>query len=337
MFQILGGETPASNHARTHTVPKRRRRVRLQPFLELLEGRALMASFQGLAPIAGYPPYTSTSATAISSNGSVVVGISAFATRWDSNGVASNLTDANGQPISQGVPTSVSSDGSKIAGQQDSSSAFLWPPTNGNLLPSGLNPDGSNVTGMSADGSVLVGENTSNDLTIAAYRWSNGVLQVIDQLEGIGNSSHATGVSENGADIVGIQGTSGRDDGFYWTSGGLILFSPIGTNTGLPETINDANAISPDGTVVVGNALEIVNNNSYVQAFQWTPDGRMGGKIQLLGPLPSGFLSSTALAASSEGQVIVGSMGTDSVVPNATAFIWTPSTEYQNFTERLHQ
>lgn len=47
MFQILGSEKHASHHARIPAAPKGRRRVRLQPFLEVLEQRLALSNVSG--------------------------------------------------------------------------------------------------------------------------------------------------------------------------------------------------------------------------------------------------------------------------------------------------
>ena len=65
MLHILGRVNPFFGHARVPAVRKRRSRVQ-QPCVMSLEVRALMASFQGLG--------AGTSATAVSADGSVVVG-----------------------------------------------------------------------------------------------------------------------------------------------------------------------------------------------------------------------------------------------------------------------
>ena len=113
MFQILGSEKPASSHARIPAARKRRSRTQ-RPFLEPLEDRAMMASFQGFAE------NRAGQAMAVSADGNVVVGeFNNMPYEWTqtSNGVqATRLSNSSGVSFG-GYASAVSADGSVIAGQ----------------------------------------------------------------------------------------------------------------------------------------------------------------------------------------------------------------------------
>jgi len=93
-------------------------------------------------------------------------------------------------------------------------------------------------------------------------------------------------------------------------------FTPLGD---LPGGIfsSEANAISADGSVVVGrgNVNVFVSGGEGV-AFRWTRDGGMDA----LGDLPGGSLKSIARGVSADGSVIVG-QGNTAAGPEA--FRWT--------------
>ena len=109
MLRILGILKPFG-HARRRAAGKRRSRAQ-QPCVSPLEARALLASFQGLG--------ANTNATAVSADGSVVVGNVNHGAGgpfyWtQSNGVVF-LRDSSGN-IYPGIATGVSGNGSVIVG-----------------------------------------------------------------------------------------------------------------------------------------------------------------------------------------------------------------------------
>lgn len=160
------------------------------------------------------PGQTSSSASAVSADGSTVVGSSSslggsFAIRWTRAGGMENL----------------------------------------GVLPGS---SGSAAAGVSADGSVVVGTcaalNGTDDL---AFRWTraNG-MQDLGALPG-DTSAAPYAVSADGSVIVGRSGRSGmRPRPFRWTSahGMQALATPPGA------VFIGANAISADGLVVVGQS-----------------------------------------------------------------------------------
>ena len=73
----------------------------------------------------------------------------------------------------------------------------------------------------------------------------------------------------------------------------------------------EANAVSADGTIIVGQS----DSTRGLQAYRWTAAGGMVG----LGQLP-GSTNSAAIAVSNDGSVIVGTSKSPS--DDETAFVW---------------
>jgi probable HAF family extracellular repeat protein len=149
-----------------------------------------------------------------------------------------------------------------------------------------------NTTGVSCDGSVVVGT-SGHDLSgygdfYRAFRWTAGSGMV-----SLGSSydSFASGVSADGSVIIVNDGGA-----FRWTAGtGLVGLGHLpGTTT------SSATGVSADGSVIVGTSYP----DSGEQAFRWTAGSGMVG----LGYLP-GYTNSDALAVSGNGSVVVGSSG----------------------------
>src|ERR1035441_1981300 len=155
-----------------------------------------------------------------------------------------------------------------------------------------------NTTGVSGDGSVVVGtsgEDTSYDNNFyTAFRWTAGSGMV--SLGGY--ESFASGVSGDGSVIIG--------NGGRWTAGsGWVSLGHLPGGTG-----GGANGISADGSVIVGSGSSTSGN----QAFRWTAGSGMVG----LGYLP-GTTNSSAAGVSADGSIIVGTSGSQ-------AFRWTAGT-----------
>jgi probable HAF family extracellular repeat protein len=172
-----------------------------------------------------------------------------------------------------------------------------------------------NTTGVSGDGSVVVGtggiQPYEGGNLYYAFRWtaSSGTVGL-----GGGNFSFASGVSGDGSVVVGTSGysTSGYvgpigSQAFRWTAGsGMVVlgYLPGGTYSA-------PNGISADGSVIVGSSSSAFGS----QAFRWTAGSGMVG----LGYLPGGTYSS-ANGISADGSVIVGSGSSTS---GEQAFRWT--------------
>jgi probable HAF family extracellular repeat protein len=160
----------------------------------------------------------------------------------------------------------------------------------------------SQATGVSADGSVVVGWGNSSNGD-RAFRWTAaGGMQDLGSLM-LGTMSRAFGVSADGAVVVGESGNRA----FRWTAAGGM--QSLGTLPGAFDST--AAGTSVDGSVVVG----WVSTGDGVRAFRWTASGGM----QSLGTLPGGERS-YARAVSGDGSVVVGESDSSD---GTRAFRWT--------------
>src|ERR1039458_5486853 len=176
-----------------------------------------------------------------------------------------------------------------------------------------------NTTGVSGDGSVVVGtsgEDTSygNNFYIA-FRWTagSGMVSV-----GVGYESFANCVSADGTVVVGTSESNylSPDQAFRWTAGSGMVglgYVPGGNSS-------SATAVSGDGSIVVGSSgyQDYVGAPGNYQAFRWTAGSGMVG----LGYLPGGT-NSTATGASADGSLVVGSASGEQ------SFRWTAGSGMQ--------
>jgi probable HAF family extracellular repeat protein len=182
----------------------------------------------------------------------------------------------------------------------------------GGLKPGGLY---SAAHGVSADGSVVVGDTTNSFNNGEAFRWTSAGGMV-----GLGGvvGSQAYGVSGDGSVVVGSSGFGRvvyggvRTEAFRWTTGGGMV--SLGILPGADES--DAYDVSADGSVIVGRNFFPQGLLHGWEAFRWTSGSGMVG----LGYLPGGGFSSYASGVSADGSVVVG--GSDSA-SGYQAFRWT--------------
>jgi len=177
----------------------------------------------------------------------------------------------------------VSGDGSVVVGGNSycctgpTAQAWSWTESSG-FVGLGDLPGGdfrSNAWGVSADGSVVVGDSIS-DLNPSfgleeAFRWTEAEGMIgLGTLTGEGTSK-AFAISANGLVIVG-RSTDGRAVGgcctsepFRWTEGSGM----VGLGLLFPESVRGvATAVSADGTVIVG--FEDISDIPEVrEAFIW--------------------------------------------------------------------
>lgn len=179
------------------------------------------------------------------------------------------------------------------------------------FLPSGTE---SYATGISADGSVVVGHsNTNAGANEYTFRWAAGAMQNLGALAGASYST-ASGVSADGAVVVGTSASAAGNRAFRWTQGGgMQNLGTLGGNN------SNAYAVSADGSVVVGDSLM---SDGRGHAFRWTQVGGM----QDLGTLGGG--SSEAYGASADGSVVVGFSTT--ATGEGASFRWTSGGGMQN-------
>ena len=209
---------------------------------------------------------------------------------------------------------SASHDGSVIVGtvdygpfSNDGIQAFYWSAATGAVLIGDLPGGNSGVPrgyarAVSGDAGVIAGIGESaNGVEAFRYDTESAQMSGLGDLPGGPFSSSAYGISFNGSIIVGLS-LSGTQEyqGFRWTAStgmrGLGFLTPA---PGL-QRYSLAEAISADGTIIVGESRSVAAGNGY-EAVRWTPTG-----IQALGDLPGGGFQSWAYAVSGDGSVVVG-------------------------------
>jgi probable HAF family extracellular repeat protein len=213
-----------------------------------------------------------------------------------------------------------------------------------------LGGTGGSVYGLSADGSVAVGEsNLVGDASTNAFRWVGGVMTNLGTLGG--TYSNAFSISADGLVVHGTAFDGGGIARIFRWEGGVMTaipdFDPNNPSTlsrdgstvlghfdvggftrahiwnggvttalgTLGGNLSTGNAISYDGSVVVGTS-SIAGGDSY--AFRWE-----GGVMQNLGTL--GGDQSTAEFVTPDGTVVLGVSATVGVV-DSHAFRWEGGT-----------
>lgn len=176
----------------------------------------------------------------------------------------------------------------------------------------------SQAHGVSADGSVVVGQSISGVTPSGSYigeafRWTSGTGMVgLGDLPGASFESYSSAASADGSVIVGRGVTAMGSEAFRWTSGGGMV--GIGDVPG-GFFSSGAGDVSADGSVVVGGFLNGFPDLTR-EAFRWTS----GGGMVRLGDLPGGGVHSGASGVSADGLRIVG---TSAGASGWEAFIWT--------------
>ena len=259
----------------------------------------------------------SCSPTAISADGSVVVGWSqtssaVHAFRWAAN-EAVNMLDLQTLPGgSDSAATAVSADGSLVVGWSQAGGlnqhAFRWRIGDTALEDLQTLPGGSFsvATGLSADGQVIVGYGDNSAGQIHGLVWPAGASSPSDLQALPGqNSSLAKAVSADGSTVLGLGEADAPgyvEDAIRWTlgSGGFsgpadLAMTLVPTNSSSTPSI-----ISADGTVVAGT---VTSMTSAPQAARWT----VAGGVTLLGTIDNAGTYSASTVLSADGSVVVGS------------------------------
>jgi probable HAF family extracellular repeat protein len=267
----------------------------------------------------GFPSgYESSEASAVSADGSVVVGTATAAIgdrqafRWTASQGISGLGVLPGGAHT--MASGVSADGSIVVGNGDTSSepptpvaGFRWLAERGISriapIPGSYLCD---ATGVSGDGATIVG--TCLTVNNEAFRWTEatGSYGLGRFGGGSDQSSSAAAISAEGTVIVGA--------GHPVITGALMWQIP-GTAIALGKLPGDASAtalaVSRDGAVVVGMSI---NDAQASRAFRWT---RSSGMIALETGID--MQDSLAAAVSGDGSRIVGWAMMSS---RETAVIW---------------
>ena len=287
-------------------------------------------SFQ---PLGILPGYVGSAAGDVTTDGSVVVGLSwssstREAFRWTPTDGMVGLGDIPGDPVwSSGK--AVSADGSVIVGYGAHASgrhhAFRWTQAEGMVdlgdFPGGI--DNSGAYDVSGDGRVVVGVGTPG-YGSEAFRWTAEEAMV-----GLGYvpgyvTSWAGGISSDSTTIVGSGDDGyGSREAFRWTAeDGMVGLGDLPGGTWPLES--RAVGVSADGGVIVGRGE---SSHGY-EAMRWTAEDGMIA----LGDLPGGDFDSNAVDVAADGSLIVGRGTTDL---GREAFIWDAQQGMRNLQDVL--
>lgn len=269
----------------------------------------------GLTPLGTLGGGNWSEATAVSADGSVIVGVSNTWPPWEQ---AFRWTAAEGLVglgfVAGGSYSSAArganSDGSVIVGVSQcagGAQAFRWTAPSG-MVGLGDLPGGylsSEAEAVSADGSVVVGIGQTGT-GHAAFRWTEaeGIVSLFEPPHPPGYESlaRATAVSAAGDVIAGYYHVGGNlYQGFRWTTATSMV--PLLDPAGVLQ-FGEAYGISADGSMIVGTG------RGGEGALLWTADGGVLRIADLLadtyGLDLSGWYLSSATAISADGTVIVG-------------------------------
>ncbi|MDZ4368308.1 MAG: hypothetical protein U0987_14965, partial [Afipia sp.] len=187
------------------------------------------------------------------------------------------------------------------------------------------------ATAMSADTDVVAGFAMSDLGIRQAFRWTQATgMTGLGFLPGY-SLSNANAISADGTTIVGyVANPTGAFDSqpMYWTAAHGIVglgFLPGDTHV---YGGSGANAVSANGSVIVGNAVADSAGNHH--AFRWTQATGM----QDLGTLPGGVWS-YATAVSADGTIVAGGSSGTGGGNFGFAFRWTQATGMQKLSDLL--
>jgi probable HAF family extracellular repeat protein len=157
----------------------------------------------------------------------------------------------------------------------------------------------SHAYGISADGSVVVGDSGTPGFT-RAIRWTAaGGMANLGHLPGSDNG-HANACSTNGAVIVGADYDESTllSQAWRWTAASGMVAIP-----NLPDQVQSSGEdVSAEGSVVVGDGNNGLLFGNISRAWRWTAAGGTAD----LGFLPGGPNHAGAHAVSADGSVVVG-------------------------------
>jgi len=223
----------------------------------------------------------------------------------------------------------VSDDGSKVVGWSTGVSGyqrpFLWTAARGMQELSKVPGTDAYASGISNDGSVIVGAFYMDGEGWHAFRWNGrnvtdlGFLKTGHDKVKTGGNSKGEGICGLGNAVVGSTvNSSGIQTAFRWQKPKMQNLGGVGTNN-----LSYAEDCSDDGSVVVGTSMDDLGN---LLATRWSPT-----QILSLGTL--GGDMSESHGSSGDGSIVVGGAGLPFVdgISQFSAFRWSSA----NGTEQL--
>lgn len=192
------------------------------------------------------------------------------------------------------------------------SAFFMWSEANsGTIIGEGGETGVSGNANISADGSVISmsvpNPSNADQEEAVLYNVATQELSFLGHLgaSSSGGTSSAWGMSSDGKNIVGLAWTtSARAEGVYWKDGEPL----VGLGTTVPTRSSRADAVSADGSVIVGWQDAI---NGVRQGAMW----RNG--VQELLKDNDGNILGAATAVSADGKTVVGIKNT-----TGEGYIW---------------
>ncbi|MHB1034843.1 MAG: hypothetical protein ACYC0Y_09370 [Pirellulales bacterium] len=272
-------------------------------------GARAEVSLQGLGHLP--EPFIFSAPLAVSADGSVIVGESR-APDWQTQAFCWTaaegmvglgfLTESN---FSRSLAYDVSADGAVIVGSSyamagpavplSGEEAFVWT-RKGGMVPL-FGAAGGAVDGrasvVSGDGSIVLGTRRTSPFP-EVFRWTadRGVHD-----PGLPEGEVA-GISADGSAIAGTRMSMETVSAYLWTE--ATGATDLGPLPGQVFRGSFAQALSADGSVVVGGANVEFPSDPYDQAFRWTREEGMANLAPLVDQ------GSVAWAASADGAIVVG-------------------------------
>lgn len=300
-------------------------------------------SFAGIGDLPGGD--TKSWANDVSADGSIIVGGSTGPTgrqavRWQ-DGLLESLPVTPEYAGRVTVAKSISPDGTVIVGRASDNAAahdaLRWEGANVSFL--GRFPDHVDApnwaNAASEGGGIIVGWEMGE-----AFVWheGNAVPSRLGTWPGGGSYTVSNDISPDGHVIVGAGGSDKPSEAFNFKAfimrdGNTTVLDVLGiANNDVNEASSFANAITPDGKVVVGaSSYAGADERHEYQPFRWK-DGEMTG----LG-FPSGHSDGEARDVSADGAIVVGYSQPDgaTTASEARAFIWTEAAGMRNLKKVL--
>jgi probable HAF family extracellular repeat protein len=176
----------------------------------------------------------------------------------------------------------------------------------------------SGATGVSGDGSIIVGYSDTSTTT-HAFKYVGTTMTDLGALglNPVSNFSMATGVSADGLVIVGSSDNGTTTHAFKYVGTTMTDLGALGLNPN--SNTSSANGVSADGSVIVGTSV----NGTVQHAFKYV--GTTMTDLGALGLNPTSN-NSYANGVSADGLVIVGSSD-NGTVQHAFKYVGTTMTD----------